>query len=285
MWVAVFVLLCPSHRSRPFLTRSLSLMSCGSEILKRAGPASATLIVCEPVSSDAMDAGSSLPGSWGSPSDAVSTTVPVSGGTDAVLATEASNCAGVRAGSAGAAWATETTDPAITPPVRATAPAGTAHRALRDRFAKRFMKPLQSHAAPVASRARPVCPQRDRFSMVTLRCHTQAVTVLCVPQGSLTSPEPSVPLAARDAPHRTCVEGIRPVFGVLPDKTVFVKPTGPAERGTDPPLRSVAPGQQGRDRDGGEQQGEVGDRQMEQPHRRSPFAAFAPAMAPVPFMP
>ena len=38
----------------------------------------------------------------------------------------------MRAGSPGAAWATEITDPAMTPPVMTSAPAGTAHLARRD---------------------------------------------------------------------------------------------------------------------------------------------------------
>ena len=49
------------------------------------------------------------------PSDAVSTTVPVSAGSGAVRpATEASSCAGVRSGSSGEAWALPIMEPAVT---------------------------------------------------------------------------------------------------------------------------------------------------------------------------
>ena len=74
-------------------------------------------------------------GSAGSPSDAVSTTVPASGG-GVVPATSASNCAAVRDGSDGAAAAAATMDPASSPPATATIPAGTAHLALRGKFAR-----------------------------------------------------------------------------------------------------------------------------------------------------
>jgi hypothetical protein len=40
----------------------------------------------------------------------------------------------VRAGSPGAAWADEISDPASTPPVMTSAPAGIAHLARRDSF-------------------------------------------------------------------------------------------------------------------------------------------------------
>src|ERR1022692_3044919 len=77
-------------------------------------------------------------GSAGSPSDAVSTTVPASGG-GVFPAASAINCAAVRGGSDGAAAAAETMDPASMPPAAATIPAGTAHLALRGRFAGFFM--------------------------------------------------------------------------------------------------------------------------------------------------
>ena len=75
-----------------------------------------------------------VPGSRGSPSEVVSTTVPLSAGICDCAATSASSCAGVRAGNAGAACADGISAAAISPPVTASAPAGTIHRALRDIF-------------------------------------------------------------------------------------------------------------------------------------------------------
>src|ERR1700722_9461094 len=73
-------------------------------------------------------------GSCGRPSEAVSTTVPVSGGTDtplpgAPLLRLASSCAGVRPGRSGAACAAGICNGAITAAVTATTAPGTAQRA------------------------------------------------------------------------------------------------------------------------------------------------------------
>jgi hypothetical protein len=115
----------------PSLITSLSLSDEGTASRKCRGLAYHTRIVCDPVSSEDSEVGLPVAGSEGSPNDAVSTTVPVSGGAVA-SATWASSWAGVRVGSPGAAEAEEISDPARTPPVTTSAPAGTAHRARRD---------------------------------------------------------------------------------------------------------------------------------------------------------
>ena len=74
------------------------------------------------------------------PSEAVSTTVPVSGGTLPGPATAASSCAGVRGGSAGAACATVIADAMPTAATAATTPAGTTHRLRRENFGIAAMK-------------------------------------------------------------------------------------------------------------------------------------------------
>ena len=92
--------------------------------------------MCEPVSSDGIDAGPPVPGRSGSPRAAFVTMVPLrAAGTDLFAAIAAISCAGVRAGSAGAAWAPARTDPAATIPTTATAPSGTAHLARRGNLA------------------------------------------------------------------------------------------------------------------------------------------------------
>ena len=139
MCVTALVELSHSQALLPFLMTSLSVMLCGTASRKCAGSENHTLIVCAPASSDGREAGSPVGGSAGRPSDAVSTTVPVSGGADVLAASAASSCAGVRDGSSGAAWAAGITDPASTPPATATAPAGTAHRTRRGRFTLCFM--------------------------------------------------------------------------------------------------------------------------------------------------
>ena len=85
------------------------------------------------MSSEDSEVGFPVAGSAGRPNEAVSTTVPVSGGV-VESATSASSWAAVRAGSPGAAWADEISDPARTPPVTTSAPAGIAHLARRDSF-------------------------------------------------------------------------------------------------------------------------------------------------------
>ena len=86
-------------------------------------------MVCEPVTSDAIEVGLPVCGRAGSPRLVVSTTVPVSAGIFCVDAMSASSCAGVFGGRSGAAWATVIMEPAIAPPATTTATAGTAHRA------------------------------------------------------------------------------------------------------------------------------------------------------------
>ena len=82
--------------------RSLSLSCTGTASRMCWGSAYQTLIVCDPASSDVMEFWLLVPGSCGRPSDAVSTTVPVRAGSGALRpATDASSCAGVRAGSSG----------------------------------------------------------------------------------------------------------------------------------------------------------------------------------------
>src|ERR1700687_3700393 len=97
-WVAVLLVLSQSQAVLPFRLRSVSLMFCGTAIRKWVGSAYQIRTVCEPVSSEDTDVGSAVPGRDGSPSEDVSTTVPVSGGIEVCPASEASSCAGVRGG-------------------------------------------------------------------------------------------------------------------------------------------------------------------------------------------
>src|SRR5580693_665190 len=92
------------------------------------------MIVCEPVIRDDSDVGLPSWGNCGRPSDVVSTTVPVSGGIVWPAAMSASSCAGVLAGSVGAACAVVMSEPAMMPPVAIVATAGTAHLARLDSF-------------------------------------------------------------------------------------------------------------------------------------------------------
>jgi hypothetical protein len=78
--VTLFSVLCHSHAVRPSLITSLSLSDCGTASRKWPGLAYHTRIVCDPVSSEDSEVGFPVAGSDGSPNDAVSTTVPVSGG-------------------------------------------------------------------------------------------------------------------------------------------------------------------------------------------------------------
>ena len=95
-----------------------------------------------PASSDVGEVGLSTPGRSGSPSLACSTTVPVNGASDPVSPpTAASNCAAVRTGSTGLAWADGTSAAAMTAPVTASAPAGTAQRARRENFGSLIVTP------------------------------------------------------------------------------------------------------------------------------------------------
>ena len=139
-WVTVLAVLCHSHAVSPSVITSVSLSGSGTASRKCRGPAYHTLTVCDPVSRDAIEVGLAVPGRLGRPSEAVSTTVPVSGGV-VESATWASSCAGVRDGSPGEAWATEISDPASTPPVMMSAPAGTAHLARLDSFGTATMTP------------------------------------------------------------------------------------------------------------------------------------------------
>src|SRR5437016_12549068 len=73
-------------------------------------------------------------GSCGRPSDVLSTTVPVIGGTFESLVRLASSCAGVLFGRSGEACAAGICSAATTPAVTATAVPGTAQRARLDIF-------------------------------------------------------------------------------------------------------------------------------------------------------
>ncbi len=148
-WVTELLVLSQSQALLPFRTRSLSLMFCGTAIRKWVGSAYQIRTVCEPVSREDTDVGLPVPGRAGSPSEDVSTTVPVSGGIEVCAASEASSCAGVRDGSDGAACATEIIDPARTPPTTTTAPAGTAHRARLERLTSCFIAPCPSFSCSV----------------------------------------------------------------------------------------------------------------------------------------
>ena len=153
-WVTLFWVLSQSQALLPFLIRSLSLMFCGTATRKWVGSAYQIRTVCEPVSSEDTDVGLSVPGRDGSPSEDVSTIVPVSDGIEVCPASDASSCAGVRDGSDGAACATEIIDPARTPPTTTTAPAGTAHRARLGRLTNCFIAACHpSHVPCVTWRA------------------------------------------------------------------------------------------------------------------------------------
>ena len=78
--MTLFSVLCHSQAVRPSLITSLSLSDCGAASRKCAGLAYHTRIVCDPVSSEDSDVGFPVAGSAGRPNEAVSTTVPVSGG-------------------------------------------------------------------------------------------------------------------------------------------------------------------------------------------------------------
>ena len=78
--VTWFRVLCHSQAVLPSLITSLSLSDCGTASRKWSGLAYHTRIVFDPVSSDDTDAGFPVAGSAGRPNEAVSTTVPVSGG-------------------------------------------------------------------------------------------------------------------------------------------------------------------------------------------------------------
>src|ERR1700749_1161750 len=98
-------------------------------------------MVCEPVSSDAMLVGFPVCGSCGRPSDAVSTTVPVIGGTLASLLMLARSCAGERFGRFGDACAAGICRAATAAAVTATAVPGTAQRARLDIFTRMLPHP------------------------------------------------------------------------------------------------------------------------------------------------
>jgi len=143
-FVTAFVLLSQSQAVLPFRMKSLSPICTGAASRSCPGPPYQTLRVCDPANSDVSDVGFSFPGSCGMPSEAVSTTVPVRGG-GAVWspATAASNCAGVRSGSAGAACATVIAETVATTATTATAPAGTAHRPRRENLSMADMTHLR----------------------------------------------------------------------------------------------------------------------------------------------
>src|SRR5215471_2378804 len=160
-------LLCHSQAVVPLRMKSVSLMVSGTARRTRWGPSYQTLTVCDPASSEVIELGFALPGSCGIPSEAVSTTVPVSGGTAPGPATAASSCAGVRGGSAGAACATVIADAMPTAATAATAPAGTTHRLRRENFGTAAMSTSLLTGLP-ASRAgvRP----GSRFHCARHRC-------------------------------------------------------------------------------------------------------------------
>src|SRR5215469_15810695 len=127
------VLLCQSQAVWPLRINSLSPSCTGAASRSRPGPPYQILSVCDPASSEVIEVGLSSPGSCGTPSDAVSTTVPVScGGAELSPATAASSSAGVRAGSTGAACATVMAEIVATAATTATTPAGTAHLPRRE---------------------------------------------------------------------------------------------------------------------------------------------------------
>ncbi len=164
--VTLFELLRQTQAWFPSRIRSVSPISTGTESRICVGSAYQTLIVCDPASRDGRESGAE-PGSCGMPSDAVSTTVPVRAGSGPVRpATEASSCAGVRAGSSGEAWAVLIMVPAVTAAARTTAPPGTAHLARRENVGSFFIPNLtrpragQPHRLVPGGRARPGRPAR-----------------------------------------------------------------------------------------------------------------------------
>ena len=89
--VTLFRVLCHSQAVLPSLITSLSLSDSGTASRKCSGLGYHTWIVCDPVSSDDSDVGFPVAGSAGRPNEAVSTTVPVSGGQRGVRPTSASS--------------------------------------------------------------------------------------------------------------------------------------------------------------------------------------------------
>ena len=78
--MTLFRVLCHSQAVLPSLITSLSLSDSGTASRKCPGLEYHTWTVCDPVSSDDSDVGFPVAGSAGKPNEAVSTTVPVSGG-------------------------------------------------------------------------------------------------------------------------------------------------------------------------------------------------------------
>ena len=78
--VTLFRVLCHSQAVLPSLITSLSLSDSGTASRKCSGLEYHTWTVCDPVSSDDSDVGFPVAGRAGKPNEAVSTTVPVSGG-------------------------------------------------------------------------------------------------------------------------------------------------------------------------------------------------------------
>src|SRR6516162_5632159 len=91
--------------------KSLSPSCTGAASRSRAGPPYQTLSVCDPASSEVIEVGLWSPGSCGTPSEAVSTTVPVS---------------------CGGACATVIAEIVATAATTAMTPAGTAHLPRRE---------------------------------------------------------------------------------------------------------------------------------------------------------
>ena len=73
-------LLCQTHAVLPLRITSVSRIGVGRASRRWAGPAYQRWTVCDPVSIDSTDDGSCSPGSWGMPSAADSTTVPLIAG-------------------------------------------------------------------------------------------------------------------------------------------------------------------------------------------------------------
>src|SRR5260370_35888909 len=108
-------------------------LSTGAGGRRGPGPPYQILSVCDPASRDVIEVGLSSPGSCGTPSEAVSTTVPVSrGGAEWSPASAASSSPGVRGGSAGAARAIVMAGTAATARAHAPTPPGTAHPPRRE---------------------------------------------------------------------------------------------------------------------------------------------------------
>src|SRR5215469_4174934 len=127
------VLLCQSQAVWPLRIKSLSPICTGAASRSWAGPPYQILSVCDPASSDVIEVGFWSPGNCGTPSEAVSTTVPVSGGgAEWSPASAASSSAGVRGGSDGAACATVIAEIVATAATAAITPAGTAHLPRRE---------------------------------------------------------------------------------------------------------------------------------------------------------